>query len=72
MKNAILVSSDPHWRVVMEGTLLGRGWSVASVESLSKGDAPSGKDVQAILIDSVSISVDAVTPGVATARLVYE
>ena len=60
MKNAILVSSDPHWRVVMEGTLLGRGWSVASVESLSKGDAPSGKDVQAILIDSVSISVDAV------------
>jgi phosphoribosyl 1,2-cyclic phosphodiesterase len=60
MKNAILVSADQHWRVVMEGTLLGRGWSVACVESLSKGDVPSPKDVQAILIDSVSIPVVAI------------
>lgn len=55
MKNAILVSSDPKWRVVMEGTLMGRGWQVASVESLLPGDFPLEGEGQAILIDSISI-----------------
>ena len=60
MKNAILVSADPHWRAVMEGTLMGRGWNVASVEALTRGDVPADKSVQAILIDSVSVPLAAI------------
>ena len=60
MKNAILVSADPHWRAVMEGTLMGRGWNVASVEALTRGDVPADKSVQAILIDSVSVPLTAI------------
>ena len=68
MKNAILVSADPHWRVVMEGTLLGRGWNVACVECLTKGDVPSDKSVQAILIDSVSISSGSINDWLASSE----
>jgi phosphoribosyl 1,2-cyclic phosphodiesterase len=55
MKNAIIVSRDAHWRTVMEGTLLARGWQVASVEGFSEGDQPDAEHVHAILVDAASV-----------------
>jgi len=60
MKNAIIVSSDANWRTVMEGTLLARGWQVASVETLSPGDQPAPESVHAVVVDSASIESSAV------------
>jgi len=60
MKNAIIVSSDVTWRTVMEGTLLARGWQVASVETLSPGDQPAPESVHAVVVDSASIEASAV------------
>jgi phosphoribosyl 1,2-cyclic phosphodiesterase len=56
MKNAILVSADKHWRSVMEGTLLSRGWQVAAVETLVVGDRPDPALVQALIVDSASVA----------------
>ncbi len=56
MKNAILVSADKHWRTVMEGTLLARGWQVASVETLVEGERPDPAEVQALIIDAASVA----------------
>ncbi len=56
MKNAILVSADKHWRTVMEGTLLSRGWLTASVETLLEGEMPDPTQVQALIIDAASVA----------------
>jgi phosphoribosyl 1,2-cyclic phosphodiesterase len=61
MKNAIIVSKDAHWRTVMEGTLLGRGWQVAAVEGLIEGDRPDPSHVHAILVDAASIDPNMVS-----------
>ncbi|MEI6715537.1 MAG: MBL fold metallo-hydrolase [Verrucomicrobiota bacterium] len=60
MKNAILVSSDARWRVVAEGTLLARGWSVACSETLGVQEALTPDQVQAIVLDAGSLGADAV------------
>jgi phosphoribosyl 1,2-cyclic phosphodiesterase len=56
MKNAILVSADKHWRTVMEGTLLSRGWVTAAVETLAQGEMPDPVQVQALIIDAASVA----------------
>jgi phosphoribosyl 1,2-cyclic phosphodiesterase len=61
MKNAILVSADKHWRTVMEGTLLSRGWVTASVETLVQGEMPDPVQVQALIIDAASVARGALT-----------
>lgn len=61
MKNAIIVSKDAHWRTVMEGTLLGRGWQVAAVEGLIEGDRPDPACVHAILVDAASVDTNSVS-----------
>jgi phosphoribosyl 1,2-cyclic phosphodiesterase len=61
MKNAILVSADKHWRTVMEGTLLSRGWVTASVERLVQGEMPDPVQVQALIIDAASVARGALT-----------
>lgn len=61
MKNAIIVSKDAHWRTVMEGTLLSRGWQVAAVEALVPGDLPDPDHVDAIMVDAASIDANTVS-----------
>ncbi|MEI6871135.1 MAG: MBL fold metallo-hydrolase [Verrucomicrobiota bacterium] len=60
MKNAIIISLDAAWRTITEGTLLARGWRVASVESLSSGDYPDPEGVHAVVVDSASVDFSVV------------
>ncbi|NBV85635.1 MAG: MBL fold metallo-hydrolase [Verrucomicrobia bacterium] len=60
MKNAIIVSLDAAWRTITEGTLLAKGWRVASVESIVPGDYPDPASVHAVVVDSASIDSSAI------------
>jgi len=55
MKNAIIVSKDAHWRTVMEGILLGRGWQVTAIEELSGTDGIDPSNIDAIIVDASSV-----------------
>ena len=60
MKNAILVSSDARWRAVTEGTLLSRGWRVASCSGLGETSRIELSQVQAVLLDADSLGAEEV------------
>ncbi len=61
MKNAIIVSKDAHWRTVMEGILLGRGWQVSAVEELTLADGIDPSEIHAIMVDASSVNTASVS-----------